>query len=187
MDRMIALSFFPFPFLAGLLVLVAVLLVLRHAKRPPAYLFVFSVFWLYLMMVAALTIFPLFLPLEGESRRSVGEIMARVNLVPFHQMPGGRLPFRLRGEMVANILMTIPFGLLFPLLARVKPWLFPIIALGIGMAIELTQLTMNLYSGNTFRVTDINDVIFNFTGAIIGYGIYLILRGAVWLARRLAK
>ena len=89
---MIALSFFPFPFLAGLLVLVAVLLVLRHAKRPPAYLFVFSVFWLYLMMVAALTIFPLFLPLEGESRRSVGEIMARVNLVPFHRCPADAFP-----------------------------------------------------------------------------------------------
>jgi len=179
---MIALSFFPIPFLAGLLTLGVILLALRRAKRPPAYLFVFSIFWLYLMMVAALTIFPLYIPLEGESRRSIGEIMARVNLVPFHQMPGGRLPFRLRGEMVANILMTIPFGLLLPLLARVKPWLFPVFGLGIGLAIELTQLVMNLY-----RVTDINDVIFNFTGAMIGYGIYLVMRLVVWMARRLAR
>jgi len=184
---MIALSFFPIPFLAGLLALGVILLALRRAKRPPAYLFVFSIFWLYLMMVAALTIFPLYIPLEGESRRTLGEIMVRVNLVPFHQMPGGRLPFRLRGEMVANILMTIPFGLLLPLLARVKPWLFPFFSLGIGVAIELTQLAMNLYSGNTFRVTDINDVIFNFTGAMVGYGIYLFLRLVVWMARRLAR
>lgn len=184
---MVAIPFFPLPMLTGLVILALILAMMTARKSSLAYRFLFFIFWLYLMMVAALTIFPLYLPLEGESRRSVGEIMARVNLVPFHQMPGGRLPFRLRGEMVANILMTIPFGLLFPLLARVKPWLFPFFALGLGVAIESIQLAMNLYSGNAFRVTDINDVIFNFTGAMIGYGIYLILRAGVWLARRLAR
>lgn len=184
---MTALPFFPIPFLAGLLVLGIALLVLRRAKRKAAYLFVFSIFWLYLMLVAAVTIFPLYLPLEGEARRSVGEILARVNLVPFHQMPAGRLPFRLRGEMVANILMTIPFGLLLPLVARIRPWAFLIAAIGIGLSIELTQLALNLFGSNNFRVTDINDVIFNFTGAVIGYTIYLVLRGMVWLYRRLAE
>lgn len=182
-----AIGFFPIPALTGLALLGLILVVLQFRKCSLAYRFVFAIFWLYLMLVAAVTIFPLNLPLEGEARRSMGEILARVNLVPFHQMPAGRLPFRLRGEMIANILMTIPFGLLLPLVARIRPWAFLIAAVGIGLSIELTQLALNLFGSNNFRVTDINDVIFNFTGAIIGYATYLVLRGIVWLYRRLAE
>ena len=182
-----AITFFPLPMLLGIVVLGIILLVLWRTKHSLSYRALFSIFWLYLMMVAALTIFPLFSPLEGESRRSISDILSRVNLVPFHQMPSTRFSFRLRGEMVANILMTIPFGLLFPLVARIKPWVFPLLAMGIGLAIELTQLTLNIYGGNTFRVADINDVIFNFTGAMIGYAIYLLIRGVIFLSRRMDR
>jgi glycopeptide antibiotics resistance protein len=184
---MTALPFFPLPFLVGLLGLSIVLLVLRRAKHKPVYLLVFSLFWLYLMMVAALTLFPLYIAYDDEIRRSTGDILARVNLVPFHHNPAIQFPFRLRGEMLANILMTIPFGLLLPLVARLRPWMFLASAVGIGLVIELTQFTLNVIGGDNFRVADINDVIFNFTGAMIGFGIYLVLRAAAWLARRLAR
>jgi glycopeptide antibiotics resistance protein len=182
-----AIYFFPLPMLLGLGLLAIILLIFGRTKHSAGYRLTFSIFWLYLMLVAALTIFPLFFPLEGESRRSIGDILARVNLVPFYQMPSARLPFRLRGEMVANILMTIPFGLLLPLLARIKAWVFPLLAVGFGLTIELTQLGLNIYSGDRFRVADINDVIFNFTGAMIGYAIYLLTRGVIVVSRRLQQ
>ncbi|HEY9087726.1 MAG TPA: VanZ family protein [Anaerolineaceae bacterium] len=184
---MIALPFFPVPFLAGLLGLSISVLVLRRAKRRPVYLLVFTLFWLYLMMVASLTLFPLYIAYDGEIRRSTGDILARVNLVPFHHNPAARFSFRLRGEMLANILMTIPFGLLLPLVANLRPWMAAASAVSIGLVIELTQFALNLIGGNNFRVADINDVIFNFTGAVVGFGIYILLRGAAWLARRLTK
>ncbi len=177
---MVAVSFFPLPFLTGLTVLALALVMMRIQRTSLRYRVVFSLFWLYLLMVSALTIFPLYLPLDGESRRSTGEILSRVNLIPFHLMAGGRL----RREMIANILMTIPFGLLLPAVARVQFPLFLLAAVGIGAGIEMMQFGLNLFTGYAFRVTDINDVIFNFTGAMIGYGLYWIGRLVGYIAQR---
>lgn len=169
------IDFFPLPLLIGLGVLVLLLPVIWLWKRSLRFLVVFSIFWIYMLMLTGLTLFPVHSPLTGEARRSVEEILGRVNLVPFHLGQGIRLSFTMRSEMFANLLLTVPFGVLIPALVRVRLVVFPLLAAGLGIGIELAQLGISLIYGATYRITDITDVILNFSGALAGYLVYLII------------
>lgn len=69
-----------------------------------------------------------------------------------------------------NVLMFLPFGLLCSLLlARPKGWKVMFLSSFLSITIELSQL---LFS----RGTDIDDVILNTLGGLLGYGCYLLLR-----------
>lgn len=173
------IDFFPVPLLIGLGVLVLLLPVIWLWKRSLRYPVIFSIFWVYMLLLTGLTLFPVHSPLTGEARRSVEEILGRVNLVPFHLGQGIRLSFTIRSEMFANLMLTVPFGLLFPALVRMRPVVFLLIAAGLGVGIELAQLGISLIYGATYRITDITDVILNFSGAMVGYLAYLII-ARIW-------
>jgi glycopeptide antibiotics resistance protein len=79
--------------------------------------------------------------------------------------------------MAANVVMFLPFGILVPMLwpstratARVL-WL----GLGASLAIELTQLLF-LVTLNSRRTVDINDLIANAGGAVLGYWLLQLIR-----------
>lgn len=63
------------------------------------------------------------------------------------------------------------------------------LGLGIGVVIEAVQGLLNLLLGYTYRTVDINDIIFNFTGALLGWGLLNLLlhtsigqkKLAIWL------
>ena len=166
------LEFFPYPLLAGLGMLV-ILLVLLRRKRSHSYLFCFSLFWLYLMFVVSQTIFPIPI-LEGLGMRSpAANILSSVNLVPFNY---GRLfdnrPKIFLLETFGNILLTMPFGFGIPFLVRFKPKSFPWIVISPGFAIETAQLLFCLLAGAVYRSVDINDVLMNTIGSLLGYALF---------------
>lgn len=92
-----------------------------------------------------------------------------VNLIPFSQ------DISLRGYLL-NILMVVPLGFLVPLLFRKMDHWGKILALGAGMSLmlEVSQLF-------SYRATDVDDLIMNSLGALLGYGMFrltgLCLRG----------
>lgn len=171
------LEFFPFPLLGSLGILI-ILLILLWRKRIPAYLFCFAVFWLYLLFVVNVTIFPMPLPEAMAPRSQVTYILSHVNLVPFYF---GDLfnahPNVIFFEIFGNILLTAPFGFGIPFLAPFKPKNFPWLAVGVGLAIETAQLGFSLLIGGIYRSVDINDVLLNATGALLGYALF---RGFAW-------
>jgi glycopeptide antibiotics resistance protein len=124
-------------------------------------------FALYLLLVSKYTIFPLWFGAEyTEAAHSRAESLAGVNLVPFKSWS---LEY-LRGvQCWGNIALGVPFGFLYPFVMPATAWpqlarsgvLFPIV-------IELTQLALS-FSGFTSRIIDINDVLLNFTGVMLGY------------------
>jgi glycopeptide antibiotics resistance protein len=130
-------------------------------------------FVLYLLLVSKYTIFPLWFGSEYiEAGRDRTEFLAGINLVPFKSWS---LEY-LRGvQCWGNIVLGVPFGFLYPFVIPVTTWkqlarsgaLFPII-------IELTQLTIS-FSGFTYRIIDINDVLLNFTGVMLGYALLRIV------------
>jgi len=117
-----------------------------------------------------------------------GEGRSGINLTPFEEIRRG-----LRGgasEVVAanvwgNIAMFVPIGVLLmwlwtsPLLARIL--MATIAGAGLSVAIELTQLTLH-------RVADIDDVILNGAGALLGAVVaavvILVVRVVRWVVRR---
>jgi glycopeptide antibiotics resistance protein len=69
-----------------------------------------------------------------------------------------------------NILLFIPFGVLLPLASKTKT------LAKVTLFAFLTSLTIELFQIGIGRVTDINDLITNTLGAVIGYGLYYAYR-----------
>lgn len=130
----------------------------------------------YLAILAVLV----FLPFGREM-----DLGDRLNLEPFATIDralelGPRSPsFRL---MLANIAAFVPFGLLAPFasLTLRSPLAFLPVAIALPTLIELGQLAISFAVGYAYRSTDVDDVILNFLGALIGYTLFSL----VWATRR---
>jgi glycopeptide antibiotics resistance protein len=142
--------------------------VLWWRRRSLSFLFFFSVFWFYLLAVASVILFPIVVNTDYP-----GAIFKpSINLVPFYFKGCFRdTGLCLRG-MLENIALTIPFGFGISFLCRVKPKNIPCIALGVGIALELSQLIISMVFRSSFRATDINDTILNGAGVLIGYALF---------------
>jgi glycopeptide antibiotics resistance protein len=146
------------PILAIYLVLVAVPEVRRRAGLSPRRLALVTLLVLYALAVVAITIFPIVIrPDEfwlGEPWWTV------IHWIPFYvDAP----------SFVLNVIMMEPFGVLLPLLwpatgsvRRIALW-----SLVASAAIELSQLVLGLTLGSR-RTVDINDLIANVGGAVVG-------------------
>ena len=77
-------------------------------------------------------------------------------------------------NLYENILLTIPFGFGISFIVRVKSKNIFWLALTVGFIFELSQLVVSFAIRSSFRVVDVNDVILNAMGVLIGYGIFRI-------------
>lgn len=104
-----------------------------------------------------------------------------MNLVPFIDVLKGRGDF-LR-QVALNVIMTIPFGFLFPLTqGRPVKWSRTVfLCFLMSLGIEILQPLIN---GS--RSSDITDLITNVIGGILGYGLYVVFRPVTsWLLDQL--
>jgi glycopeptide antibiotics resistance protein len=174
------LEFYPFPLLGGLGILIFFLILLRRQRR--AYLFCFTLFGLYLLFVVSEIVFPI--PWIRQPQPLV-YIFSRINLIPFNF---GELfdypPDMIYEQIFGNILLTVPFGFGIPFLVRFKPKYFPWLAIGAGLSTEIAQLGVSLLIGGVYRSVDINDVLLNTAGALLGYALF---RGFAWLYVAISK
>ncbi|MEO6350803.1 MAG: VanZ family protein [Candidatus Limnocylindrales bacterium] len=111
----------------------------------------------------------------------------RLNLDPFAtieralQLGPRSSSFRL---MLGNIAAFVPLGILFPLAFRSAAGLVStfLVALALSVAIELGQLGGSLALGYAYRSTDVDDIILNVTGGMIGFavmGLVMVTSGLV--------
>ena len=130
-------------------------------------LFVNTTMYIYLSFVLYFTLMPIITSLPFVFNHSY----VPMNLVPFIDVSSGRGDF-IR-QIVLNVIMTIPFGFLLPLVKNEKINLIQIIfyTFLLSLSIEILQPLIN-----DFRSSDITDLITNILGGIIGYIFYLILR-----------
>ncbi len=124
-------------------------------------MYVYLSFVLYFTLMPVITSVPLIL----------NHSYVPMNLVPFIDVSEGRGDF-IR-QVVLNIIMTIPFGFLFPLTRNrtVKFGRTVLFCFLMSLGIEVLQPLIN-----DFRSSDITDLITNVTGGIIGYILSLIFR-----------
>ena len=100
------------------------------------------------------------------------------NLVPFHTLAiylrnlGSEFWLR---NLFGNLALLLPLGLLGPIAlpALDRWWRVALLAFLVSTAIELTQLAV------PDRSADIDDVLVNVAGALIGYALFLATRVAV--------
>ncbi len=94
-----------------------------------------------------------------------------MNLMPFVDVISGKGDF-IR-QIILNVIMTVPFGFLFPLVKTSNAKLIKTVfyTFLLSFSIEILQ---PLIDG--FRSSDITDLITNVLGGIIGYIMYLIFK-----------
>lgn len=121
------------------------------ARRAATVLFV-----LYLVVLAAAA----FLPLPSwQAERGTGP---RFDLAL-------RAPDLLGGwETQRNVLMTIPFGVLLPLVVRWRYEALVLACVGVTLLIETVQLAVSAAVGWAWRAFDVNDLLLNTIGGLIG-------------------
>ena len=154
--------------LIGVVALLIILMVLWKQKRRLSYLFCFSIFWMYMITVVSVIVFPF--PIFGDYQYP--NFKPNINLVPFAFSGCEMINVCLR-NVFENILITIPFGFGISFIASLKPKDFLSLAILVGFAFETIQLIIALLA-SPFRVVDINDVILNAAGVLLGYGFYRI-------------
>lgn len=155
-------------------------------RRGWRFLLVLAAFWVYLLALVNAVLFPIYLPEPGsgwayDSVASQMEHLRHIhglNLIPFYFGRCWELPRPCAIGILENILMTVPFGVLYPLLRPLPARRIPLLALGVGLGTESAQLLVMLLIRANYRSVDINDTLFNALGVILGY---LLLRAARWL------
>ena len=93
----------------------------------------------------------------------------RVNFVPFVHMMDYAIKREAILNFVGNTAMFVPIGIIYPIVYKELNTPAKAIAAGVGFTLCIEILQLPFYD----RVTDIDDLILNALGYVIGYGIYL--------------
>lgn len=163
-------------FLFGLMWMGIVAFLRNKKKKRLRYLMLFSIFYFYIYKVLDYTLFQyqsllllkLFKPdlmlngLTGDES---------INFFPLIKLTEEDLK-----TSILNILLFVPFGLGLPMLIPIKMQKIIIWGMLFSIGIELIQLMTGIFARITFRIADINDVIFNTTGVICGYCLFIVLK-----------
>lgn len=144
-----------------------VICVLKYLKKRLSNMkiFLIGVITFYLILIFAITVF----------NRNSG-ISYHVSFIPFHSVyeysNRDGVSYLLR-EDIYNMIMFIPFGLLEGLIHGNKCKYSNVLIKGLSVSFGIELLQLLFSKGNC----DIDDLIFNVIGCIVGFGIYkLIIR-----------
>jgi glycopeptide antibiotics resistance protein len=142
-------------------------------KKSLAYLIFFTLFYVYLFKVLdytliqfqSLLLLKYFSPHLILNGQAPGETM---NLIPLIALT----PQDLKTSLL-NILLMIPFGFGLPFITNFRLKKVAIIGALFSIVTEILQLITGFIAGIAFRIADINDVIFNTLGVVVGYLLFV--------------
>jgi len=144
--------------------LLGLLWLINWAKRQKqkitfAQFFVLITFGIYILSMIDLVFFPIEVNIGRYANQTPW--YNTINFIPI-------LTIDIK-TFLLNVIMLIPFGMYFPFLMQTKTSVKRIAKLGFGLSLsfELVQLIIRVVLGNG-RSTDINDLLANTAGAVIG-------------------
>jgi glycopeptide antibiotics resistance protein len=159
--------------LCGLIWIGIVTFLWLKKEKSLAYLIFFTIFYVYIVKVLDYTLIQFqslvllkhFMPGLILNGQTVGE---DINLIPFITLTSQDLKTSL-----LNILLLIPFGFGLPFITNFRMKKIVVIGALFSILIEFLQLITGYMAKITFRIADINDVIFNTVGVAIGYILFV--------------
>ena len=160
----------------GVLIMLIVMFIIAYSRKQENFLQIFiqSTFFIYVFMVLTLTgYFLLFKEVAsyGWWHKITHRIENRehVNLQPLLMFKQFKISSK---QVIGNSVMLLPLGIFVPLLFRRLSAFIPVLitCLLVSVCIELMQLI------TSYRSTDVDDVILNTGGAVVGYLFYSALR-----------
>jgi glycopeptide antibiotics resistance protein len=188
LNAMKVIEFFPYPLVIGILIQTGI--VVRQRHRGWLCLSLQVLFGIYLMGVADLVVFPIVIPDDWPENLNLlgftSNLNQNINLIPFdyrnmfsHLSDGSISPYIVLREIGGNILLTMPFGFGIHLFRSIRRRNIIGLAIATGLILEGAQLLIILFIGPSMHSVDINDVILNALGVLVGYICYQALIRAV--------
>lgn len=154
----------PYIILAGVFLILIVLFMIYKIKTTIYFNIFFILFYIYIFQLIKYTQFPIVYIPDLIDRNS---IMSQINYIPFSNITKSPT------NAFLNVILTMPFGFLLPFVKRIHSKKNILIwAIVLPVLIEGLQLIIALLTGYTERIIDVNDIIFNFTGVILGFWIF---------------
>jgi glycopeptide antibiotics resistance protein len=138
-----------------------------------------NILFVYVLCLISITMFPLIINFEKSGNwvsvnaiPVMGTVQDLVNITKDENMRGFMIGFWLK-SIVGNFILLLPLGVMLPILwdkfkSFKKTVLF---AFGVTLTIEILQL-LSSYIGNSGRAFDIDDIILNSLGSMLGFAIY---------------
>lgn len=173
-ERIVIINFSRSDLTVGVAVLCLCLAVLWWRKQNLSYLLFFSIFWFYLLGVVSVVIFPIVINTDYKGV----PFKPNINFVPFYFGNCFEAVSLCAKSVIQNIVLTVPFGFGINFLIKTKPKTILWLSLALGALFEFLQLTLSFVFRSGFRATDINDVLLNGTGVLVGY---VLFRLFAWL------
>ena len=96
----------------------------------------------------------------------------RINLIPFVYMADYEIIREAILNFVGNTLMFVPVGVVYPIVYKRLDTHKKVIAAGVGFSLAIEILQLPFYD----RVSDIDDLILNSLGYMLGYFIYCVVK-----------
>ena len=131
--------------------------------------------YICIVVVARFTFFP-FGKVDGQIQPLVFDAAnafpPRINLLPFVYMADYPTRREILLNFIGNTLMFLPLGIVWPSVFKELDTHGKVIAAGIGTSVLIEILQLPFYS----RCSDIDDLILNSLGYLMGYGIYLLVK-----------
>lgn len=162
-------------FISVMWILVRAMIALKnkriHWKRELQLLFVY----ICIVVVARFTFFP-FLKVDGKIQPLIFDgtkaFPFRINMIPFVHLMDYPIFREAMLNLIGNTTMFIPLGVVWPSVFKDLNTHKKVILAGVGVSLCIEILQLPFYD----RVTDIDDLILNTLGYLIGYGILLLVR-----------
>ncbi|KMT63126.1 VanZ family protein [Listeria sp. SHR_NRA_18] len=140
-----------------------------------------SFMFVYIVGVISFTLFPI--DLATGDRAAMFSDLSWFNLIPFGTISEIYTyreydTYASVFQVVANIIMFVPLGCLYPLCSKYKvSWKrMLVLAFVSTVSIELLQLMQNILYQTVPHRIDIDDLILNTAGAMIGFGFFILCR-----------
>ena len=159
--------------LVGLIWLGTSAFLLLKKRKSFVYLLFFTIFYIYIFKVLdyALLQFQSLLLLQ----HFVPDLMlngfkdgTNVNLIPL-----ATLTLEDVKTSLLNVLFMVPFGFGLPFVTNFRMKKVIVAGLLLSIGIEFLQLVTGFTANTTFRVADINDLIYNTVGVAVGYMLFV--------------
>jgi len=139
--------------------------------------------YICIVVVARFTFFP-FGTVNGKIQPLIFDAAKmfppRINLVPMVYLLDYEVLREAMLNVIGNTAMFVPLGIVWPSVFRQLNTHGKVIAAGVGVSLAIEMLQLPFFD----RVTDIDDLILNSLGFLVGYGIYLLVKKLASLCRR---
>lgn len=148
-------------------------LVVYRGRRLSAFRFaILTAFVLYLLAVLHFVLFPM----QVRIGSPYSENPWGINVIPILTAD--------LGSFLSSVLLMLPLGVFLPLLLPTSSSVKTVAqrTFKLSLAIELTQFLTNVILGN-YRIPDVNDVIANTLGGVLGYLLFKQMSRMVGIGR----